>query len=104
VLPETSNFFATLHTPLSRESVADLYRDLGWSVRKCGWLEFEIESAFAAVVIESVQPILMHGAVDDVASRAVDVVAPLVRAGVRYEAEYYDEGGELVRVLGPVDA
>ena len=41
-LPDTSNFYAALHTPLAREQVAGLYGALGWRVRKWTWTDYEM--------------------------------------------------------------
>ena len=60
-LPDGSNFFSALHTCLSREQVAGLYGALGWQVRKCSWVDYEITSDWAELVIEAESPILMHG-------------------------------------------
>jgi hypothetical protein len=91
-MPDSSNFFILLHTPLSREKVAGLYEALGWQVRKCSWVDYEVISDWAELVIEAEGPILMHGSVADLPSRAEELVAPLRAAGVSFTAECYGPG------------
>ncbi|HKB03394.1 MAG TPA: hypothetical protein VKD90_14320 [Gemmataceae bacterium] len=86
---DSSNFFSSLHTSLSREQVARLYGAIGWEVRKCGWHEYEVISDWAELVIEAEGPILMHGPVADLPARAEELVAPLRAGGVSFAAECY---------------
>ena len=88
-IPDGSNFFSSLHTALSREQVARLYGALGWQVRKCSWVDYEVFSDWAELVIEAESPILMHGPVADLPDRAEELVAPLRAAGVAFTAECY---------------
>jgi hypothetical protein len=88
-MPDSSNFFSALDTTLSREEVARLYGSLGWRVRKCTWVDYEVLSDWAELVIESESPILMHGLIADLPARAEELVAPLRVAGVGFTAECY---------------
>jgi hypothetical protein len=88
-IPDTSNFFSSLQTSLSREQVARLYGAMGWQVRKCSWVDYEVISDWAELVIEAEGPILMHGPVADLPTRAEEIVAPLRVAGVSFTAECY---------------
>jgi hypothetical protein len=103
-IPDSSDFFASLHTSLSRRRVAGLFARLGWSVRKCSWTDYEIRSPFAELVIEAESPILMHGPVAVAEANADRILAPLRDAGVAYTAECYGTGGDLLREFrwGPV--
>lgn len=100
-IPESSNFYSSLYTSLTREQVAGLYRALGWRVRQCSWVDYEIISDWAELVIEGESPILMHGPVADLPARAEELVAPLRAAGVTFTAECYAEwpNGELLLEL-----
>lgn len=97
-VPDTSNFFSSLHTALIREQVAGLYGALGWRVRKCSWVDYEVVSDWAELVIEGKSPILMHGRVADLPARVEELVAPLRAAGVSFTAECYglEPGRELL--------
>jgi len=68
-LPDTSNFYSSLHCGLSREQVARLFGALGWRVSKCSWTDFEVKCPWAELVIEGESTILMHGLVADVLDR-----------------------------------
>ena len=100
-IPNGSNFFSSLHTDLSREQVAGLYGALGWRVRKCSWVDYEVFSDWAELVIEAESPILMHGPVADLPARVEELVAPLRAAGVSFTAECYRSfpDGELLLEL-----
>jgi hypothetical protein len=88
-IPDSANFFSSLDTHLTRQQVARLYGALGWRVRKCSWVDFEITNDWAELIIESESPILMHGPVADLLVRVEEVVAPLRAAGVSFHAECY---------------
>jgi hypothetical protein len=98
-IPDGSNFFSSLHTDLTKAQVADLYGAIGWKVRKCSWVDFEVISDWAELVIEAESPILMHGPVADLPSRAEELVAPLREAGVSFTAECYGPEPEVELLL-----
>jgi len=95
-LPDRTNFYSSIDTTLTRE-VAALFGGLGWRVRKCSWVDYEVISDWAELVIESEAPILMHGLVADLPARAEELVAPLRAAGLSFSAECY--GPEPLREL-----
>jgi hypothetical protein len=80
-LPDMSNYYSALHTTMSREQVAVLYRGLGWQVRKCSWTDYEVFGPWCELVIEAESPILMHGAVADLLVHAEELVAPFASGG-----------------------
>lgn len=96
-IPDESNFFSSLHTSLTRQEIAELYRPLGWETRKCSWVDYEIGCTWAELVIEAEAPILMHGAVADVLVNAERILAPLRAAGVAYTAECYGKDRALLQ-------
>ncbi len=96
-LPNASNFHCALRTNLSRQQVAELFRPLATTIRKCAWDEYEVHCPWAELIVEAESPVLLHGAVADVLANAARLLAPLQEAGVVYTAECYDEDGELLR-------
>ena len=96
-LPEGSNFYSALETSLPRERVAELFRSLGFIVRKCSWVDYEIRSDWAELVIEAEGPILMHGPIANIAVNVEKVLARLREAGIEYFGECYDENRELLQ-------
>jgi hypothetical protein len=96
-LPVTPNLHCFVDTTLPRHEVAELFRQLGVTVRKCGWDEFEVLCPWAEFVIESEFPILMHGSVVNVTANVERLLAPLRDAGVAYTAECYDDHNNLVK-------
>jgi hypothetical protein len=93
-LPDRSNFFGPVDTGLQPESVARLFVPPVWRVRKCSWTDFMADSDFAEVVIESSNPVRVHGPVADVAVNGRRVVEPLAAAGLSGSFECYDDAGE----------
>ena len=91
-IPDRSNFYSTLHTSMSKSQVAQLYGALGWQVRNCTWVDYEIECEWAELIIEADSPILMHGNVADLLTRAEELVAPLRAANIAFTAECYSAG------------
>jgi hypothetical protein len=94
--PATSNFFGSLHTSLSRQEVAELYRPHGWSIRQCSWTDYEIRCEFAELVIDSDDPILIHGLVVAIATNVEKLLEPLRCANVPHVVELYGPGHELL--------
>jgi hypothetical protein len=97
VIPESSNFFATLYTKRSRQRLSELFKPLNWSVRPCGSTSYELRSPFAELVVEAESPILLHGSVDDIEANIDRIIGPLRIAGVAFIAECYGVDGELLR-------
>jgi hypothetical protein len=97
ILELPDSFAAGLYTRLSKRRVAALFVALGWSVRKCTWADYEIIGPFAELVIEAEAPILIHGPMADAGVNAERILATLREAGVAYDAETYDNKGDLLR-------
>jgi hypothetical protein len=74
---------------MSRKQIAGLYGALGWRVGKCTWVDYEVVSDWAELIIEGESPILMHGPVADLPARVEELVAPLRAAGVSFSVECY---------------
>jgi len=97
-VPDSSNFYSSLHTSMSRREVAGLFGAAGWEIREPDdWDHLEVHSPWAELVIESASPILMHGPVADVESNAERVLLVLELAGVAFTAECYGPGGDLLQ-------
>lgn len=98
--PEFFDFFATLDTRCSRRRIAALFAPPTWSVRKCGWTDYEVISTFAELVIEADSPILLHGLAispsADVEATIDRILALLRAAGIGYTAECYNSTGSLI--------
>jgi hypothetical protein len=96
LLPDDSNFFATLTTALSKEELTWLYERRGWAVRKCSWFDFEVSCLWAELVLESDNPILLHGSVTDVVTNAQHILEPIRATNITYTAECYGEDDRLL--------
>src|SRR4051812_11652474 len=96
-LPESSNFFCLLQTPLSRAEVADRYRRHGWQLRKSSWTDYEVALPWATLVIESEKPTLVHGTVVNVLSHLDELLAPLRASEIAFKVECYGTDGALLQ-------
>jgi hypothetical protein len=91
VLPDSTNFYATVETSLSAARVAHMFQSDAWALRKCSLTDFEIFNDVAELVIESTSPVLIHGPVAEVLSNCFRIVEPLTEAGLSGSFECYDE-------------
>lgn len=94
-LPERTNFYCSVHTKQGAKELAELFTPPDWRVRKCSWKDYEAKSDFAEVVIESTDPVLIHGPVANVEVNSLRIVELLVAAGFSGKFECYDESGSL---------
>lgn len=95
-LPGLTNICCSVQTALRPEAIAKRFAPPVWRVRKCSWTDFEAVSDFAEVVIESSNPVLVHGPVADVTVNSLRVVEPLIAAGFSGSFECYDESDVLI--------
>ena len=95
--PDESNLFGCVTHPEGPKSVANLFAQHGWHVRKCSWTDYEVRCEFADLVIESQNPVLIHGPVADLLTNLPRIVEPLATAGVPYSIEGYNAKRELIR-------
>lgn len=86
-IPEKPNFFSMIGAGFDRQQIAELYREAGWRVRKCSWTDYEIESDWAELILEGESPVLLHGSVSDLPSRAEELLAPLRINGVAFATD-----------------
>lgn len=95
-LPDRTNFYSSVRTDLRPDAIARLFAPPVWRVRKCSWTDFEAVSDFAEVVIESSNPVLVHGPVADVTVNSLRVIESLASAGLSGTFECYDESDALI--------
>lgn len=86
-IPDKPNFFSTIGAGFTRQQIVELYREAGWQVRKCGWTDYEIKSDWAELILEGESPLLLHGSVSDLPSRAEELLAPLRASGVTFATD-----------------
>ena len=93
-LPESSNFFCSIDSPISKMTIVDYFVSQGWQVRKTTWEDFELRCAWAILVLESDDPVLLHGLL--MADKFNELLILLNQLNIAYHAELYDEEGELI--------
>ncbi len=94
-IPESSNFHAVVRTKASPAQIAKLYENAGWTMRACGWNEYEVSNAIAELVVEAV-PVILHGAVAEPMQTIELVLAPLRDRSLDYFCECYAPDGSLL--------
>ncbi len=95
-LPDRTNFYCSVHTQQRPNELAKLFASPDWGVRKCSWEDYEARSDFAEIVIESTDPVLIHGPVANVEVNCLRIVELLVAAGLSGKFECYHESGSLI--------
>ncbi|MCC7055744.1 MAG: hypothetical protein IT355_20920 [Gemmatimonadaceae bacterium] len=98
-LPDGTNFFAVLVTPLTRPQVAALFADHGWRVRHASRSSYMVRTDWCELVLEGAQPFLLHGPVAALLTNASRIVQLCRDAGIACTAECYGEDGDLLKVL-----
>ena len=92
------SFYAQVHLR-SRETVASAFSAMGgWKIRKAGFEELEAMSESGELIIESSDPVLVHGEVLPIEFVSVNKV--LSSFGRPWKSELYDEQGTLVKSYG----
>jgi len=86
-----------LWTDLSIEDIANEFSDWGWSSTKCSWTEYEVELRNKAeLVIESKDPVLVHGPIHSASEMTPRICEILGEAGIAHSFEAYDEKGVMI--------
>lgn len=102
-MPETlddylpHHIYMSLWSDLTRAEIAAVFSSSGWSSRKCSWTDYEVElTDKAALVIESENPVLVHGPLGSVSEMVPEIRKILDDFGIPYSFEAYDERDEIV--------
>lgn len=93
-LPESSNVFCSIDSPISKVEIIDYFASQGWQVRKTTWEDFELGCLWAELVLESDDPVLLHGLL--MADKFNGLLILLNALNIAYRSELYDEQGELI--------
>jgi hypothetical protein len=97
-LPERSNVFGTLSVSEPLEAVSILGCE-GWSIRKCGFAEFEARDEISEFTIEAASPVLIHGPCALPEATVEKLAHAFRREGLRFSFEVYDSSGKLTRKI-----
>ena len=60
-IPDRNNMYGVIKGTVSKKKIATIFHELGWSVRKSSWTDFEIESQWAELTIEGDKEVLFIG-------------------------------------------
>ena len=88
-LPESSNFFCSIDSLISKAEMIDYFVSQGWQVRKTTWEDFELRCLWAELVLESHDPVLLHGLL--MADKFDELLTLLNELNIAYRSELYDE-------------
>ena len=94
MLPDLSNVYGVIYSPLSKEEIAKSFGKVGWNVRKADWINWEITNDFSELIIEGDKEILIHGPVS-VDSFEI-FVAKMKEIKLKFSLELYDEQENLI--------
>jgi hypothetical protein len=94
-IPDFTNFYCSVHTQKGPGEIARVFVP-DWRVRNCSWTDYEAQSDFAEVVIESSDPVLVHGPVSNVLVNSLRIIELLAAAGLSGTFECYDESDALI--------
>ena len=64
-IPDQNNLYGILGFKTSKHQTANHFDNIGWSVRKNTWTDYEIESTWAKLTIEGKNEILLNGVIDE---------------------------------------
>ncbi len=88
---------SVLDTDLLQIEVAELFRSVGWEVRKWSWTGYEIRCDWAQLYLDGEGEILMHGPITDPLTHSQELFATLEQAGIKYWGEFYGADSELLQ-------
>ena len=96
-IPGENNMYGVILGTNSKIEIATKFHEIGWSVRKSSWTDFEIESEWAELHIEGENEILFNGMLDE--SKFEELQNLLEKFGLKYSLELYDGEQELKRAI-----
>ncbi|MFY0602013.1 MAG: hypothetical protein JXR03_20230 [Cyclobacteriaceae bacterium] len=94
-IPDGHNIYGVIHGTDSKIEIATKFHELGWSVRKSSWTDFEMESEWAELHVEGENKILFKGMIDE--DKFEELENLLDKFGFKYSLELYNEKDELLR-------
>jgi hypothetical protein len=95
-LPANSNMHGVISSATSKDDLAKLFSFAGWEVRRCSWKDYELTSAFAELILEGEDEVLLHGSVSDVLENVSSIASVLRAGGHAFSLECYASDGSLV--------
>ncbi len=94
------HIYMSLWTDEELAGIAGIFASSGWSSRTCSWTDYEVElENKAELVIESENPILVHGPIDSATETVPLIREVLDDAGITYTFEAYNDQDEIVVAL-----
>jgi hypothetical protein len=99
-IPHESNYFAEVQIENPDAVAATFTHDGKWIIRKAGFEEFEVRSAYGELIIEAGGPVLVHGTLDPSAIEGVNRI--LASIGHPWKSEFYDDQGTILQSYGDV--
>ena len=88
--------YAGLDTTRTPAEIAACFARAGWTAHRCTWVDWEVCSDVAELIIENTTPPLLHGRIAGPVADLPRVLEPLVAAGIRWTAECYDDENRLI--------
>ena len=96
-IPKANNMYGVLEGINSKLEITIKFYELGWSVRKSSWNDYEVETEWAKLCIEGEKGILINGLLDE---RKLDTLGFLLNGfGLTFSLELYCEDKEIKRTI-----
>jgi hypothetical protein len=80
----------------SKDGIANLFAVSGWNVRRCSWVDYELTSSFAELILEGEGQLLLHGTVSKLSANVKAIASVLRDAGLAFSLECYASDGTLL--------
>ena len=92
-----SNLYGLIFGKITKQSVAQKFKENGWEIRKSGFNEYEIKSEWSELNLEGENEILINGDID---FENFDKLEKLFsKLDLKYSLEIYDNQGELIKTV-----
>ncbi|GAA0189042.1 hypothetical protein GCM10009122_48630 [Fulvivirga kasyanovii] len=96
-IPEELNMYGTIEGINSKLELVSKFHQLGWSVRKSSWTDYEVENEWTELCIQGENEILLSGILDE---QKFEELGDLLNSfGVKYNFELVDEFQILKRTI-----
>lgn len=97
-IPTYNNLYGDILMVDSKTQLAEKFYQIGWSVRKASWTDYEIQCEWAELIIESddTSP-LVSGVIDPVMLQRLAQL--LTDFQIRYKLELYDEKNTILEMV-----
>jgi len=92
-----NNLHGLIFDKISKQSVAEKFKEVGWNVRKSGFYSYEISSEWAELNIDGENEILLNGEIDLAHFEKLERL--IISFDFKYSLELYDNENQLIKTV-----